>query len=137
MMVSPRLVVFDLAGTTVEDPGAVNRCLRDALRAAGVAVGSAEVDAVMGRPKPEAIRLLVEASDLRLGLRGRLDAIYEDFACRMERYYREDPAVREIPGTGEVFRILRRPGRSSRSTRDSAGRSRGSSSIAWAGSTRA
>ncbi len=50
------LVVFDLAGTTVDDGDAVNRCLRATLAAAGFEASSEEVNNVMGLPKPEAIR---------------------------------------------------------------------------------
>ena len=47
------LVVFDMAGTTVNDEDAVNRCVRDALGAAGLAVSPADVNRVMGLPKPD------------------------------------------------------------------------------------
>ncbi len=59
------LVVFDMAGTTVCDDDSVNRCLREALAAAGLAVAPAAVNAVMGLPKPQAISILIEQSPLR------------------------------------------------------------------------
>ena len=105
-MPRPSLVVFDLAGTTVEDRGAVNLCLREALAAVGVNVSIAEVDAVMGIPKPDAIRILVERAGQRARLELQLGSVYDDFAARMERYYREDPGVREIAGAGNLFRAL-------------------------------
>ncbi len=46
------LVVFDMAGTTVNDDDSVNRCLRSSLAAAGLSVTAAQVNAVMGLPKP-------------------------------------------------------------------------------------
>jgi phosphonatase-like hydrolase len=109
-MTHPALVVFDLAGTTVEDPGAVNRCLREALAAAGVRPSEAEVDAVMGIPKPQAIRILVERAGRLAEIESALASVYDDFAARMERYYREDPGVREVPGSGDVFRALHAAG---------------------------
>jgi len=59
-MKRPELVVFDLAGTTVIDPDGVGACLRAALLHVGVATTMAETNAVMGIPKPEAIRALVQ-----------------------------------------------------------------------------
>ena len=54
------LVVFDMAGTTVNDEDSVNRCLRASLAAAGLLVTAAQVNAVMGLPKPTAIAMLIE-----------------------------------------------------------------------------
>jgi phosphonatase-like hydrolase len=104
------LVVFDMAGTTVHDEGSVNRCVRDALGAAGLAVTPAEVNEVMGLPKPEAIAILVERAG-RLGdLADRLAAIHHDFVARSMAFYREDPSVREIPSATRVFENLQRAG---------------------------
>jgi phosphonatase-like hydrolase len=100
------LAVFDLAGTTAHDPGAVNGCFRAALAAADVRVTAEEVNAVMGLAKPEAIRRLVAGSAAAAGA----DAIHADFVARMVEYYRSDPAVGEMPGAAEVFAQLRRAG---------------------------
>jgi phosphonatase-like hydrolase len=104
------LVVFDVAGTTVEDGDAVNFCFRAALAEAGLAVDPAAVNAVMGLHKPEAIRRLIEASPAAPSLRERVDAIHLRFVERMRRFYAEDPAVREIPGAAATFAALRRAG---------------------------
>jgi phosphonatase-like hydrolase len=100
------LVVFDLAGTTVDDGDAVNRCLRDALSGAGFDASPDAVNAVMGLPKPVAIRSLVEGT----GLVDRVDAIHADFVSRMIRFYAEDPSVAEVPGTGRTFSALQGAG---------------------------
>jgi FAD dependent oxidoreductase TIGR03364/phosphonatase-like hydrolase len=104
------LVVFDLAGTTVEDEDSVNRAFREALRAAGLEVSAGAVNAVMGLPKPEALRILVEGSAGRETLRARERDVLSDFEARMLRFYREDPAVREVPGAGDLLRALRARG---------------------------
>ena len=104
------LVVFDMAGTTVHDEDSVNRCVRDALGAAGLSVTPTEVNEVMGLPKPEAIAILVERSG-RLGdLADRLEAIYRDFVARSLAFYGNDPSVREIAGASRVFERLQRAG---------------------------
>ena len=56
------LVVFDMAGTTVNDEDSVSRCVQESLAAVGVTVDVADVNRVMGIPKPEAIRILVTES---------------------------------------------------------------------------
>jgi phosphonatase-like hydrolase len=105
------LVVFDMAGTTVEDGDAVNASFRAALSSAsdGIEIDSVTVNAVMGLPKAEAIRILLSGtghpvSDALVG------AIHDDFVRRMRDHYAFDPAVREIPGAAAVFAALRRAG---------------------------
>ena len=66
-----RLVVFDMAGTTVVDEGVVNRCFRDSLAECGLAVKPESVDAVMGLPKPEAFRLLIGRWPVRVPVQFR------------------------------------------------------------------
>jgi phosphonatase-like hydrolase len=107
------LVVFDMAGTTVYDGDAVNASFRAALAAAGVEADSAAVNAVMGLPKPEAIRLLLEQFGRPRGVApsaDRLQAIHADFTRRMRDYYATSPAVREVPGAAAAFAALRRAG---------------------------
>jgi phosphonatase-like hydrolase len=100
------LVVFDLAGTTVDDRGAVNTCLRASLAEDGVDVSPAAVDAVMGIPKPVAIAtLLGDGADL-----ARVDRIHRDFVARMSAFYAQDASVVEMPGASDVFAALKRAG---------------------------
>lgn len=103
-----RAVVFDLAGTTVNDPDGVGACLRASLAAVGVEVSREATNAVMGIPKPVAIRQLIGAG--RPDLLERVGAIYADFEERMIRFYRKDASVFEVPGTGDVFRRLNSAG---------------------------
>lgn len=105
-----RLAVFDLAGTTVNDPDGVNSCLRASLKHVGVEVDRAAINAVMGLPKPIAIRQLIEAVPVRSALLQRVDEIHEDFVRRMVHFYETDPSVYEIAGTSEVFADLNRAG---------------------------
>jgi len=96
------LVVYDLAGTTIEDRDTVGRSFREALEAVGVVPDPADVTAVMGLPKPEAFRRLVEKAN-RPELLERLTALHDDFVARMVRHYRESPEARPIPGAVEAF----------------------------------
>lgn len=103
------LVVFDMAGTTVYDGGAVNESFRAALAAFGVGVDPAFVNTVMGLHKPEAIRILLAKAG-REPTAGEIDAIHDDFVNRMRDYYATNPAVREIPGAAAAFAALRSEG---------------------------
>lgn len=101
------LVIFDVAGTTVRDDGdAVGTCLRGALGAAGFEASRDAVNAVMGLPKPEAIRLLVARSPLA----DRVAAIHADFVARMRAHYRDDPSIAEVPGAADAFARCRSAG---------------------------
>ncbi len=104
------LVVFDMAGTTVNDEDAVNRCVRDALGTAGLSVSAADVNRVMGLPKPVAISMLIEENGRGADLGPRLEAIHRDFVARSIAFYRTDPSVREVEGASKVFDLLRRSG---------------------------
>jgi phosphonatase-like hydrolase len=104
------LVVFDMAGTTVHDPGAVNSCFRAALSAAGLEVAAGQVNAVMGLAKKEAIRRLIDPSRHRDLLLPRIEAIHDDFVRRMIQFYQTDAAVHEMPGTTATFVQLRESG---------------------------
>lgn len=107
------LVVFDLAGTTVEDNDAVNACFRATLAASGIDAETVAIDRVMGLPKPEAIRLLLEEFGRPCGVLpspSTIDAIHADFTRRMRDYYANDPAVHEVPGAAAAFAALRRAG---------------------------
>jgi len=105
--VNIELVVFDMAGTTVNDDDGVNRCVRDALSHVDVTVSREAVNTVMGIPKPMALKYLIEQS-ARLDLLDRIEAIHANFVVRMIRFYQTDPSVHEIPGASETFRQLRR-----------------------------
>ena len=104
-----RLVVFDLAGTTVHDGDAVAACFRGALAGVGVEAEMAAVNAVMGLPKPEAIRRLLLAANGASG-DGDVNAIHDDFVRRMQQHYSTAPDVREIAGASDAFAVLRRAG---------------------------
>jgi len=104
------LVVFDIAGTTVRDDDAVAASLRAALAAVDVPASDAAVNAVMGLPKPQALRALLTPAARAAALLPRLDAIHADFVARMIDHYRRAPGIAEVPGAGAVFAALRAAG---------------------------
>jgi phosphonatase-like hydrolase len=102
------LVVFDMAGTTVNDDDSVNRCLRSSLAAAGLSVTAAQVNAVMGLPKPTAIAMLIEQRDPGNAPRQRVEAIHDDFVSRSIEFFRNDPSVHEVRDATRVFQSLKK-----------------------------
>ena len=101
-----KLVVFDMAGTTVQDgEGVVNRALRTALAGYGVNVTFDDVNEVMGLPKPDAIRRLIRGHE---GI--AVAKVYVDFENAMVDHYRTSPEVAAIDGAEAVFTTLRAAG---------------------------
>lgn len=96
------LVAFDIAGTTLEEHGAVYTALEEAVAAGGGDVTRADVERWMGADKREAITAL-------LGGRGDVDATLEDFRRRLRAAYRDTPP-RPFAGVPELFARLRARG---------------------------
>lgn len=104
-----KLVVFDMAGTTVYDGDAVAQCFQAAIATKGVMVERSAVNAVMGVRKPDAIRSLLQQAN-KPADDATVHAIHDDFVARMIRFYSSDPAVREVPGSAAVLAQLRAAG---------------------------
>jgi phosphonatase-like hydrolase len=103
------LVVFDIAGTTLRDDDAVHRCLADALSAAAVKTTRDAINAVMGMPKPLAIRELAAADRGTTPDAGEVADIHADFERRMLQHYGTSD-IRETAGASALFRGLRANG---------------------------
>ncbi len=101
-----QLVVFDMAGTTVHDGDAVRSSFVAALASAGLTAAPEAINAVMGLPKPEAIRRLTGPATSP----ERINAIHDAFVTRMMHYYKVDPAVREVEGASDTFARVRSAG---------------------------
>lgn len=101
-----KLVVFDLAGTTVRDTNTVGGALQAALAEFGVSASIAEVNAVMGIPKPVAIAQILAAH----GTTGDVEAIHARFQSLMIEIYRTDPGIDEIEGATQVMDQLKTAG---------------------------
>lgn len=102
---SIRLVVLDMAGTTVQDGGQVPHAFTAALATYGLHVTSAEITRVRGASKRRAIRELLEARGVRLDL---CDQVYATFREDLERRYAE--TARPMPHAAETMARLRANG---------------------------
>lgn len=100
------LVVFDMAGTTVEDRDEVLKAFMFAVEKHQLGASEEEVNARMGASKAEVFRYFVERRD---GNGKRTEEVYRSFREALEQGYLEN-GVRPIPGTEETFAELRSRG---------------------------
>jgi phosphonatase-like hydrolase len=111
-MAFTELVVFDMAGTTVQDKGNIADAFQLAFQRKNIQVPLAEVNGVMGWRKIDAIRMLLE--------RNAPHRFYEDpglaadihtyFEASMVEFYENDRELRPLPYAEEVFALLRGEG---------------------------
>lgn len=106
-----QLVVFDIAGTTVQDNGSVAEAFIAAFRDFGFAIPVPEVKKVMGFRKMDAIALLLEkfapkqkADDVLI------DRIHTRFIDTMIAFYRNDEELAPFPHAEQVFSALKQKG---------------------------
>ena len=102
------LVVFDMAGTTIEDSGQVLGAFLEALRENRIDVSADEVREWMGAPKRQVVSFFVRA---RFGEADpdndtRIERTYADLCRILESRYAND-GVRAIPGAEQTFEWLR------------------------------
>ena len=103
------LVVFDMAGTTVDEDNVVYKTVMAAINAAGHEFTLQQVQAAgAGKEKSQAIRDVL-ALDGQLHDDSEVQAIFEDFKQRLQQAYAKLD-VREQPHASEVFATLRAAG---------------------------
>ena len=101
-----KLVIFDVAGTIVEDHGEVLRAFSTALEKHGVAHSAAELKEWKGASKQEVIRHFVRRQAGPEVSESAVAAVYADFRSGLESHYR-DQGVVPIAGAAETFQWLR------------------------------
>ncbi|WP_442484967.1 phosphonatase-like hydrolase [Aeoliella sp. SH292] len=103
------LVVFDMAGTTVDEGNVVYKTVRESVNAAGYEFSQEQVQAVAaGKEKLQAIRDVL-ALDGEVHSEEEAASIFEDFKRRLTTAYQQLD-VREQPDASLVFRQLRSKG---------------------------
>lgn len=105
-MDEPRLVVFDMAGTTVKDAGHVADAFLNALRGHGIEVTPEQLSGVRGASKREAVLHFIPEGDDRLR---RAETVYDSFREHLARLYNAG-GVEPVEGVEETFRWLKRRG---------------------------
>ena len=115
MTLNPALVVFDMAGTTIEDRGQVPAAFAATLAANGLAITPDEIMRVRGASKRQAIRELLREPASRAGLdeassRSRADRIYNEFRRELAGAYLNG-GVKCVDGADVIIKRLRTAGR--------------------------
>ena len=101
---TPGLVIFDMAGTTVEDRGQVPTAFAETLAANNITFTADEIARVRGASKRQAIRSLIAPADA-----AQADRIYAEFGANLSTVYAAS-GVRPVPGAESVMRELRARG---------------------------
>jgi len=106
-----KLVVFDMAGTTVEDKDNVHEALIKGFELNNFKIDRADANSVMGYPKPVAIRTLLEQKFKTKENTGELvSKIHGTFVNEMINFYKNDPSVKSKKNAEETFKKLREKG---------------------------
>lgn len=104
-----KLVIFDIAGTIVQDRGEVLGAFAAALAKHGIPHTVAELREWKGASKLEVIRHFVQRQVGPANDESAVAAVYVDFRGGLEKHYR-DGGVFPIPGAAETFEWLRQRG---------------------------
>ncbi|QHT65428.1 phosphonatase-like hydrolase [Rhodocytophaga rosea] len=105
-----KLVVFDMAGTTIQDKDNVHTALQKAFEIEGIRVSRDDANQVMGYPKPVAIRELLrqKLTDETYKDESYITHIHSNFLKEMISFYETSPDVQEKEGVQETFETLRK-----------------------------
>jgi phosphonatase-like hydrolase len=100
------LVIFDMAGTTVEDRGQVPGAFAAALAEHGFDVTPEQIKSVRGASKRQALRQLVPSGPEQAPV---VESVYASFRAQLATRYHRD-GVRALPGAVHAFHALRARG---------------------------
>jgi phosphonatase-like hydrolase len=106
-----KLIVFDLAGTVIEDAGQVPAAFTAALRSHGIEITSDSLRKVRGASKREAIQRLVECQTgaSNADVLAKTESVYDSFRSTLAGMFEQD-GVREVAGATEILGWLKRRG---------------------------
>jgi len=106
-----KLVIFDLAGTTLSDTGQVPETFTSVLQTHGIEVTPEAIRRVRGASKRQAIRSFVKRQFPGDATRGaaQTEQIFAEFCARLADRYMRD-GVHPLPGAGETFAWLHQQG---------------------------
>ena len=100
-----KLIVFDIAGTTVKDDQDVTKAFRAALRKFNYEVPLELIDPLMGYEKNLAIRQILrlhEHNDAKITTE-LVGKIHEAFVKQMIEHYKSAPGIEALPNVEETF----------------------------------
>ena len=103
---SVRLVIFDMAGTTVSDNNNVAKAFRDAFKENGIDIELEDANPLMGYHKPLAIQMLLESRGIAFDAEF-IEKIHNDFENEMLDFYEYAADVKPVKGAEDVFELLK------------------------------
>lgn len=107
-----KLVVFDIAGTTLKDGGEIAQCFDNAMQQFGYTIPQVEIYPLMGYKKPEAIRMMLESYEMDKDriTPDLIESIHRVFQQEMITYYETTPQLEALPYATETFAQLKERG---------------------------
>lgn len=109
-MITPELIVFDLAGTTVNDNKDVHRVLQRVFKKIHIRITIDEANKVMGIPKPEAIKILLQQHQYPYISNLLILEIHQHFVNKMTEFYLKHASVREKDGATNILKQCKQRG---------------------------
>ena len=103
---TPSLVIFDLAGTTIRDRGEVVGCFTVALHECGIMFTPDELDHWRGASKRDVLHRLVARQNLPTTVAARA---YDAFSLTLKARFRATPDI-AFPGSAKTFERLKAAG---------------------------
>ncbi|WP_183574505.1 HAD hydrolase-like protein [Mucilaginibacter sp. X5P1] len=106
-----KLVVFDIAGTTVKDNHEVSKAFQSALKKYDYHVEVSTIDPLMGYEKTLAIKQILRSVEREKNITGELvGKIHRAFVEQMIAYYSTSPDIEALPNVEETFAALHEQG---------------------------
>jgi len=107
-----KLVVFDIAGTTVKDDQEVSKAFQAALKKYNYHIELNRIDPLMGYEKTLAIKqiLLLIENDTDKITPELISDIHKEFVQQMIRFYQYEPGIEPLPHAEETLAALRAAG---------------------------
>lgn len=105
-----KLVIFDIAGTTILDKHAIHHAFIAALAEFGYNVSDKEARKVSGISKPLAIQMILAKKRASGISADYITQIYHAFLRIMKEYYHASPDIIVAPNVEEVFQLLHQKG---------------------------
>lgn len=106
-----KLVVFDMAGTTVKDENKVTEMFKLALAKYGYQATTDAINALMGYEKKAAITKILQRLEPGRAVNLQLVAnIHREYVELMLEYYKKAPVVEPLPHAEETMALAKRAG---------------------------
>lgn len=107
-----KLVVFDIAGTTVKDDHHVSKAFQAALEKYGYAVPLEMINPLMGYEKNQAITQMLQLheQDAARITSALVNQIHREFVRQMIHFYKFEPGIESLPNVEETFSALQDSG---------------------------